>query len=79
MRKLRGMSQDEMDQCWKNLAERLEEEVPDENKGRGPQKRGLPRQRRPAGVEACAQKQEIQIEKMVRRLLGKNFRLDQRV
>ena len=26
MRKWRGLSQSEMDQCWKNLAERLDEE-----------------------------------------------------
>ena len=32
MRKRRGMSQDEMDQCWKSLAERMEEEVLDKYK-----------------------------------------------
>ena len=29
MRKLRGLSQSEMNQCWKNLTERMEEEVLD--------------------------------------------------
>ena len=29
------MSQDEMDQCWKNLAERMEEEVLDKYKVEG--------------------------------------------
>ena len=32
MRGWRGMSQDEMDQCWKNLAERMEEDVLDKYK-----------------------------------------------
>ena len=32
MRKWRGLSHSEMDQCWKNLAERIEEEVPDKYK-----------------------------------------------
>ena len=32
MRKWRGLSQSEMDQCWKNLAERMEEEVLDKYK-----------------------------------------------
>ena len=32
MRKWRGMSQSEMDLCWKKLAERMEEEVQDEYK-----------------------------------------------
>ena len=27
MKKMRGLSQSEMDLCWKNLAERMEEEV----------------------------------------------------
>ena len=31
-RKRRGLSQSEMDQCWKNLAERIEEEVLDKYK-----------------------------------------------
>ena len=32
MRKWRGMSQSEMDLCWKKLAERMEEEVQDKYK-----------------------------------------------
>ena len=32
MRKWRGLSQSEMDQCWKNLVERMEEEVLDKYK-----------------------------------------------
>ena len=43
------------------------------------QERGLQRQRRAAGVEPGAQKQEIQNKKVERRLLGKNLRFVQRV
>ena len=32
MRKWIGLSQSEMDLCWKNLAEKMEEEVLDKNK-----------------------------------------------
>ena len=32
MRKWRGMSQEEMDQCWKNLAGKIEAEVLDKYK-----------------------------------------------
>ena len=32
MRKCRGMSQEEMDQCWKNLVEKMEAEVLDKYK-----------------------------------------------
>ena len=32
MRKWRGLNQDEMDHCWKKLAERMEEEVLDKYK-----------------------------------------------
>ena len=32
MRKWSGLSQSEMDQCWRNLAERMEEEVLDKYK-----------------------------------------------
>ena len=34
MRKWRGLKQEEMDQCWKKLAERMEEEVLDKYKAR---------------------------------------------
>ena len=47
--------------------------------GRGQQKTGLQRQRLPAGMKACAKKQQIQDKKVVRRLLGKDFRLVQRI
>ena len=53
MRKWSGMSQEEMDQCWKNLAERMGRSS-GQVQGRGQQKKGSQRQRRAAGVEACA-------------------------
>ena len=37
----RYMSEEEMDQCWKKLLEKIVEEVLDKYKGRGQQKRGL--------------------------------------
>ena len=52
----RSMSQEEMDQCWKKLAEnggRSSGQV----QGRGQQNRGLQRQR-PAGMEACTKQQK---------------------
>ena len=72
------MSQDEMGQCWQNLAERLEDEVLDKYIVED-SKREAYKGRGPAGVEACAQKQEIQNEKVERRPLGKNLRFVQRV
>ena len=55
IRKWGGGSQDEMDQSWKNLVERMEEEVLDKYKVEDSKRRGFQRQRRSAGVEARAQ------------------------
>ena len=64
------------------------EEVGRENGGRGSgqvqgrgqqEERELKRQRLPAGMEACTEKQEVQDTKVERRLLGKNLRFVQRV
>ena len=71
------MSQEEMDQCWKKLAEKMEEEVLDKYKVQ--QKRCFQRQRLLFGMEACTRRQEVQDAKVVRRLLGKIFRFVQRV
>ena len=71
MRKWRGVSQSEMDQCWKNLADRMEEEGLNKYKVEDSKKRGF--QRCSSGKEKGAQKQEIQSKKVVRRLLGKKF------
>ena len=70
----RSMSQEEMDQCWKMLAEKIEEEVldkckVDDSKGGVSSGRGFLR------MEACAKNQEVQNTKVVRRLLGNNFRI----
>ena len=43
MRKWRGLSQSEMDPCWKKLAERMEEEVLDTYKVEESKKRGFQR------------------------------------
>ena len=67
-------NQSEMDQCWKNVAERMEEEVLDKYKVEE-SKREAFRGRGAVGMEEGAQKQEIQNKKVVRRLLGKNFLL----
>ena len=65
--------------CWKNLAERMEEEVLDKYKVKDSEREACKGRGRPAGVEAWAQKQEIQNKKVVRRLLGKYLRLVLRV
>ena len=62
-----------MDQCWKKLAEKIEEEVLAKIQGGRQQKRSSQRQRLFVGVELCAKKQEVQNSKVVRRLLGKKF------
>ena len=58
MRTWRGLNQDEMDQCWKKSAGRMEEEVLDKYKVKDSKKRGLQRQRLPAEMEARAKKQK---------------------
>ena len=68
-----------MDQCWKKSAVKMEEEVVDKYKVEKSKKRGLQRQRRSVGMEACTRKQKVQGTKVERRLLGKNLHLVQRV
>ena len=70
MKKWRGVSQDEMDQCWRSLAGRMELRTA---------KRSFQRQRHSVGMEAVAQKHERQNKKVGRRLLGQNLRLVQRI
>ena len=60
----RSMSQEEMDQGWKKLAENLR---------MNSKRDAFQRQRRPAGVETGAKKQELRNKKVARRLLGKNL------
>ena len=45
MKRWRSLNQSEIDQCWENLAERMEEEVLDKCKVEREQERGLQRQR----------------------------------
>ena len=75
----RSVSQEEMDQCWKKLAEKTEEDVLDKYKVED-SKRGAYRGRGPFfGMEACAKQHEIQNTKVVGRLAGNNFRFVQRI
>ena len=64
----RFMTQEEMEQCWKKLVEKMEEEVLHKYKVDDS-----------LGMEACTKKQEVQNTKVERRLLGKNFRFVQRL
>ena len=73
----RSMSGEEMHQCWKKLAEKIEEGVFGQIQGGRQQNRSLPRQRLSFGMEVCAKKQEVQNTKVARILLGKNLRLVQ--
>ena len=75
IREWRHMSQEEMDQCWKKLAAKMEEEVLDKYKV----EEGVQRQRLLLGMEACTKKQDVQDTKLERRLLGKDLFLFQRV
>ena len=73
------MSQEEVDQCWKELAGKIEEDVLDKYKV-DDSKRGAYRGKGSLfWNEACTKKQEAQNTKVERRLLGKNFLLVQRV
>ena len=69
MRTWGGLSQDEMDQCWKNLTERMEEEVLDkykvEERFRG---RGVPLEWRTVRKNNKYRRKKVE-------LLGKNFSL----
>ena len=71
MRKWRGLSRSEIDQCWRNLAGRMEEELM-ENYKVEESKREAFRGKVLFGMEG-AQKQEIQNKKVGRRLLGHIF------
>ena len=75
MRKWRGLTQSEMDLCWKHLAERMEEEVLSKYEVEESKKEAFRGGGAPPGMEKGAQKQQLQNKKVVRRLLGKNFSL----
>ena len=61
----RSMSQDEMDECWKKLAQKIEDEVLD--------MRCLQRKRLLSKMEASTKKQEVQNRNVERRVLGNIF------
>ena len=78
VKKWRGLSQSEIDQSWKNWAERMEEEVLNKCKV-GESKREVFRGRgAPLEWRRVHKKQEKQNKKVERRLLGTNLRLVQR-
>ena len=74
-KKWRGLSQGEMDQTWKNVPERMEEEVLDKCKVEESKKEAFRGRGCSSATEQGAQKQEIHNKKLGRRLLGKNFLL----
>ena len=69
MKRWRSLNQCEMDPCWKNWVERIEEEVLDKYKVEKKRERAF----KGLGMEKSAQVQEVQNYKVVRRLLGNNF------
>ena len=68
----RSVSQEEMDQCWKKLAEKIEEEVLDRYKSGRQQKRSLQRLGLFVGMEACAKEQKYKSEE---KIVGQEFSL----
>ena len=60
MRKWRGLSQSEMDQCWRNLAERIEEEVLDKYKVEEGKREAFRGGGNALHGGKCAKEQEIQ-------------------
>ena len=78
MRILRGISQGEMDQCWKKLAERMDEEVLDKYKVEDSKREAYKGRGGPLEWRRVRRSRKYRIRKW-RILLGKNLRLVQRV
>ena len=72
----RSMSQEEMDVCWKRLAEKMEEEVLDKYNEFRTAKEVLTEAEALCWNGACTKKQNTNVG---RRLLGENLRLVQRI
>ena len=72
------MSQDELGQCWRSLAERMEVEVLDKYKVEDSKREAFKGRSAQLEWRRGAQKQERQNKKVERRLLGQNLRLVQR-
>ena len=73
------MSQDELGQCWRSLAERMEVEVLDKYKVEDSKREAFKGRSAQLEWRRDAQKQERQNKKVERRLLGQNLRLVQRM
>ena len=59
MKRWRSLNQSEMDQCWKKLDERLEEQVLDKYKVEESKKGAFKGRGDPFGMEKSTQKQEM--------------------
>ena len=73
------MSHEEMDQCWKKLSEKMEEEVLDKYKVEDSKREVFRGRGAFFGMEARSKKQEVQDTKVGRRFLGKNLCFVERV
>ena len=73
----RFMSQEEMDQCWKKLAEKMEEEVLDKYKVDDSERQAYRGRGSVLEWRRARKKKELQHTKVERRLLGNNFRVVQ--
>ena len=71
MSKWRGLSQNEMDQCWKNFAGRMEEEVLDKYKVEESKREAFRGSGVPLESRRRRKNKKKQNKKVVRRLLGK--------
>ena len=70
IREWKGLNQSEMDLCWKNLAERMEEEVLDKYKVEESKRKAFRGRGDPWNGGGCAKTKSKQ-----KRLLGNNFSL----
>ena len=79
MRKWRGLSQREMDQCWKNFVEKMEEAVLNKYKGEESKKEAFEGRGAPLDWRGVRKNKKYRRKKVMRRLLGKNFLFVQRI
>ena len=73
VRKWRGLSQGEMDMCWKKLAERMEEEVLDKYKVEKSKRGAFKGRGAPLEWRRVRKNKRYKNKKVVRILLGKKF------
>ena len=78
LRKWRGMSQEEINQCWKNLAERIEEEVLDKYKVEESKREAFKGRGAPLEWRRVRGSKKYRIKEWRRRLLGKSLLFVQR-